>query len=446
MNEIENRIIKLIDDNKEAILAFGNDIYNHAELGYKEFRTSEKFVEFLKSLNITVQTDLAITGAKGYINQQKKDNISLALIGELDALRIPRQSHANQETQAAHCCGHHAQLTGVIGAALALSDPEVAEVLDGQVVFFAVPAEEYGEIEFKNTLIEEGKIKYGGGKCELIRIGAFDDIDLSLAHHSVPGVDKVTIGGKTSNGFVSKVIRYKGKAAHAAGAPDEGINALSAATLGLEALALNRDTFKDEDCIRVHPILTKGGNIVNVVPDEAVVETLVRGRSLEAFTDASNKTDRAFKAGALAFGAGIRIETMPGNLPALKQTVPDEVKDIIRELLPDKTVAEMPDSVHGAVSSDLGDLEHLQPVVSFLTGGIGGGLHQADFEIIDEEEAYITTAKIFALSAYRLLRNGAAAAKKLVDDYQPRFKNKEEYIEFVEQFNKVEENDIYQQL
>lgn len=231
MNEIEKRIVKLIDDNRDEIIAFGNDIYCHAELGYKEFRTSEKFTEFLKKLNIETKTDLAITGVKGYINKEKKDNISLALLGELDALRIPSQSHANPETQAAHCCGHHAQLTGVIGSAIALSDPQVAKELEGQVVFFAVPAEEYGEIEFKNTLIEKGKIKYGGGKCELIRIGAFDDIDLSLAHHSTAGVDKVTIGGvggTTSNGFVSKVIRYKGRASHAAGAPNEGINALAA--------------------------------------------------------------------------------------------------------------------------------------------------------------------------------------------------------------------------
>ena len=54
------------------------------------------------------------------------------------------------------------------------------------MVFFATPAEEYGEIEFKNQLREQGKIRYGGGKCELIRTGAFDDIDLCLAHHIQP--------------------------------------------------------------------------------------------------------------------------------------------------------------------------------------------------------------------------------------------------------------------
>ena len=160
----EQRILKIIDDNRETIVEFARDIYDHAELGYKEFRTSKKFVDFMKSLQLPVQTDLAITGAKAYLNKEKAGNASLALIGELDALRIPQHAHANQETQAAHCCGHHAQLAGVIGAALALTDAEVAQKLDGQVIFFATPAEEYGEIEFKNQLIDDGKIAYGGGK------------------------------------------------------------------------------------------------------------------------------------------------------------------------------------------------------------------------------------------------------------------------------------------
>ena len=109
----EQRILKIIDDNRETIVEFARDIYDHAELGYKEFRTSKKFVDFMKSLQLPVQTDLAITGAKAYLNKEKAGNASLALIGELDALRIPQHAHANQETQAAHCCGHHAQLAGV---------------------------------------------------------------------------------------------------------------------------------------------------------------------------------------------------------------------------------------------------------------------------------------------------------------------------------------------
>lgn len=433
----EQRILKIIDDNRETIVEFARDIYDHAELGYKEFRTSKKFVDFMKSLQLPVQTDLAITGAKAYLNKEKAGNASLALIGELDALRIPQHAHANQETQAAHCCGHHAQLAGVIGAALALTDAEVAQKLDGQVIFFATPAEEYGEIEFKNQLIADGKIAYGGGKCELIRIGAFDDVDVALAHHI--SLEGIRLGSNSGNGFVSKVIRIKGKAAHAAGCPEKGVNALSAASLGLQALALNRETFRDEDCVRVHPILTKGGDLVNVVPNEAVLETLVRGKTLEAFADASVKTDRSFKAGALAVGAGYRIETMPGYLPSLWQPAPEEMADAVKALAGEKTVYEVRPEEHSGGSTDVGDVQHLIPVITFNTGGAVGGLHQVDFDIVDEEEAYVLTAKIFALSAYRMLKDGAEVTKRTKQEYHPRFADKQEYIAFMDSFNKVEE-------
>lgn len=438
MDAVEERILKIIDDHHDEIIDFARDIYTHAELGYKEFNTSRKFAEFSRKLGLEVQDGLAITGAKAYLNQDKKENISLALIGELDALRIPNHKYANPETQAAHCCGHHAQLTGIIGAAIALSDPEVAKQLDGQVVFFAVPAEEYGEIEFKNKLKEEGKIKYGGGKCELIRIGAFDDIDLSIAHHSGNG-DKISFSHRASNGFVSKVIRYHGRASHAAGSPEKGINALNAASLGLSALAYHRETFRDSDHVRIHPIITKGGDLVNVVPEEVVVETLVRASNNEAIQDASGKTDRAFFAGGAALGATVEIETMPGYLPRIPQGRNEELVDAARTAAGDKyEVVDLDDGNSvGFGSSDVGDLQHVQPVFSFNTGGVAGKLHGSDFEIVDEELAYIMAAKVFALGAYRFLKDNAAEAKRVVSEYKPKY-TKEEYVEFMDSLIKTE--------
>ena len=164
LDKTEQKIVDIIDAHRNKIIAFAKDIYTHAELGYKEYRTAEKFASFMKNLGLETKEGLAVTGVKAYLNEEEKTNVSLALIGELDALRIPEHKYANPETQGAHCCGHHAQLAGVIGAALALTNEDVKKELDGQVVFFAVPAEEYGEIEFKNSLTARGKIRYGGGK------------------------------------------------------------------------------------------------------------------------------------------------------------------------------------------------------------------------------------------------------------------------------------------
>ncbi len=434
MDEIEKRIIRIIDSRKKQIIEFGRDIYLNAELGYKEHQTAEKFAAFLKNLQLEVKEGLAITGVKGYLTGKYHD-ITISLVAELDALRIPDHPYANQATGAAHCCGHHAQLAGVIGAAIALADEQVAGHLEGNIVFFAVPAEEYGEIEFKNRLKADGKILYGGGKSELIRIGAFDDIDLSVAHHL--NSSGIQVGNGTSNGFVSKVIRYIGREAHAAAQPELGINALNAASIGLSALAYQRETFRDEDSVRVHPIVTKGGNLVNVIPNEVVLETLVRAKTIKAILDADEKTDRSFKAGAVAMGAQIEIDTMPGYLPRPAYPAPALLMEAAQQAAPEANVKAADTSLHQAGSTDVGDLQHLMPVLEFNTSGFSGALHSKDFCIIDEEEAYITTAKIFALTAYKLLKNRGEAAKKIVEDYQPAF-TKSQYLQYMNKLIKQE--------
>ena len=162
MDAMEQRILQVIDAHAEEIKAFGRDIFHHAELGYKEHRTAGKFAEALRRLGIQPQEGLAITGVKGELPGTRDQKVRVAVMGELDALPISNASHTNPETGAAHCCGHHAQLTGVLGAAIALSDPEVKANLDGVPVFMAVPAEECVDLEFKEKLAQEGKIRYFG--------------------------------------------------------------------------------------------------------------------------------------------------------------------------------------------------------------------------------------------------------------------------------------------
>lgn len=247
--------------------------------------------------------------------------------------------------------------------------------------------------------------------------------------------------GSGGTGFVSKTIRYKGKAAHAAGSPHLGINALNAASLGLSALAYQRETFQDPDHVRIHPIITKGGDLVNVIPEEVVIETLVRASNFEAILDAAAKTDRAFFAGGAAVGATVEIETMPGYLPSLlSEDTNPELLEAAKIAADGKYQVEIvgddPRQVRGG-STDVGDVQHIQPVLCFNTGGAEGGAHSSNFEITDEELAYIVTAKIFALGAYRLLKDSAQAAKKVVEEYKPVF-TKEKYVEFMNSLIKTE--------
>ncbi len=102
---------------------------------------------------------------------------------------------------------------------------------------FAVPAEEYVELAYRNKLIEQGKISYIGGKPELISLGEFDDIDMAMQIHLTSVKPERDTGfiemSTTTNGFIGKLINYKGKASHAAAAPHLGVNALNAAMMGI---------------------------------------------------------------------------------------------------------------------------------------------------------------------------------------------------------------------
>ncbi len=440
MDNTELKIIDIIDKNRDRILEFARDIYSHPELGYKEQRTASKVLEIFEESCEKIEKNLAITGVKGYLKKDESE-INVALLGELDAVVSPNHPLADKQTGACHACGHHAQLAGIIGAAIALSDADIKEALEGNVTFFAVPAEEYGEIEYKLGLKEKGLIKYGGGKSELIRIGAFKDVDVAVVHHTTVDPVEVAIGGTSSNGFVSKLIRYTGKDTHAAATPHLGINALNAASLGLSALAYHRETFQDSDSVRIHPIITKGGSLVNVVPGETVVETLVRAKTVEAITDASKKTDRSFAAGAYALGAKIKIETSPGYLPVIPIPGNESMFEIAKELLPDKNVKVIDPSSHMTASTDVGDLTHVLPVLQFSTGGATGNMHSEKFQVYDEEIAYITTAKIMALTAYRLLKDNGKEAGKIKAEFKPKF-SIEEYLEYMDRFENIYERNF----
>ena len=141
---------------------------------------------------------------------------------------------------------------------------------------------------------------------------------------------------------------------------------------------------------------------------------------------------------------------MPGYLPTLPEKANPQVLEAAKLAAGNQyPVQETDTSRHSGGSTDLGDLEHLQPVLLFNTGGMVDRLHSEKFDIVDEELAYIVTAKIFALSAYNLLKNGAVEAKKVIEEYHPIF-TKKEYLAYMEKFinnevfqpDKCEKNEV----
>ncbi len=241
-------------------------------------------------------------------------------------------------------------------------------------------------------------------------------------------VKKLALRG-TNNGLVAKRIQFIGKSAHAGGAPHRGINALNAAMLALSAIHAQRETFRDEDTIRVHPIITKGGDVVNAVPADVRMETFVRGKTVEAILDANIKVDRALRAGAMAVGAKVKITTLPGYLPLVENLdmqalYKTEALSLVGE---DGFGYEG----HSTGSTDMGDVEHIMPAIHPYSGGATGTGHGNDYLIADYQVAVLNPAKAMAMLVVDLLADGAVKAKEVLAKSKPKM-TRQQYLDFMD--------------
>ncbi len=404
---MKNRVYGAIDAHRDDIIRIGETVLRHPELGYKEHKTSALVKCELEKLGIPYTDGIAITAVKGVVGKPDA-KVNICIIGELDAVKCYGHPHADPETGAAHACGHNAQIASMLGAAYGLVESGVLEELDGRVTFFAVPAEEFVELEFRQQLKADGKIEFLAGKQELIHLGAFDDVDIAMMVHSQAGETTPELFLNSSSlGFTAKQITFHGKAAHGS-APFEGVNALNAAMLALMGIHANRETFRDSDKVRIHPIITNGGDLVNIVPAKTAIETYVRGARAEAIVDACRKVDAAVNAGAMAVGATCEIVDTVGYLPlrhdkALLEIFADNARELIGE-------GRIHYNIDMTGSTDMGDLSEKLPAIHPMMGGFAGQAHGIDFEIVDPEAAYILPAKLMAATVVDLLADGAEKA------------------------------------
>jgi len=425
--DLKRRVLKAIDEKSAEITAIGDAIWKQPELGYKEFKTAELVESKYAEMGWEHRKGIAITGSKAYL-KKPGPRPSVGLIGELDSVRCPEHPESDPVTGAVHACGHNAQIAAMLGAGFGLSLSGAVDELDGNVVMVAVPAEEYLEIDYRNSLREKGRLEFLGGKQEFIHLGELQDVDISIGTHSGGDLgDRLGVGG-SNNGFVGKLVRYVGLEAHAGAAPHKGINALNAAMLGIMGVHAQRETFKEEDTIRVHPIITKGGEIVNNVPADVRIESYVRGSNVDAIIDANAKVNRALRAGAMAVGAEVEINDIPGYMPYSHHPGLD---DILREncaaLVGEDRIEERG---HNTGSTDMGDISCVMPTSSIGMGGVTGTGHGRTYEIVDKELEYITPAKVLALACIDLLYDGASKAKEVIGSFEPAIPPGE-YTEFM---------------
>ncbi|RGB28334.1 hypothetical protein C1646_767943 [Rhizophagus diaphanus] len=270
VKEYANTIIKAIDNKSEDLRTISLQIHENPELSYKETFAHNLLVNYLKD--------------QGFKVTPSAYNIETAFIAEFSSKGGEgRIVSFNSEYDAlpgiGHACGHNLIAISGVAAAIALKAVFEKHEIPGKVKLFGTPAEEKGD-----------------GKIDLIKAGAYDDVDVSLMVHPSPYEGSFFSYYALENWD----IEYFGRNAHAAGIPWEGINALDAMVLAYNNIGLLRQQILPTD--RIHGIITNGGKAPNVIPDYTSAEFIIRGKTLENLRALKPRVQKCFEAAATATG------------------------------------------------------------------------------------------------------------------------------------------------
>ena len=421
----------LIEKRKELILNAEHDLWKIPEAGYKEYKTDAYMKAAFRELGYEITEAEGITGFFTVVDTGKVGPTVLVL-AELDALYCADHPDCDKQTKAVHACGHHAQCAAILGLAAALKEEGSLEGLSGRIKLCVVPAEEGIDIEYRMGLIKKGVISFASGKQEFLSRGYFDDVNMAFMVHTTSSLapDKLFCKGKGWNGVIRKKIVIKGKAAHAGANPWDGLNALNAATLAIQAVNNLRETFKESDYVRFHPIITKGGDAVNAVPAEVVMQSYVRAASTAALVNANARINRAISAAVAANGCAVHISDIAGSEPFTEDSKLSELCFRVFAEIGGEDCYKDESDVWDSSSTDMGDVSVNFPAIHPYVSGAAGVVHGKDYYIADPVKACVNAAVLELALINELLKNGAEKAMEVKAAYKPVFKSVRDYVAF----------------
>ena len=205
-NELKKLLCEAVDSVKDQTKAFADDVAAHAELGFFETRTSDKLAAALEGLGLDVTRGLARTGLRADM-AGGAEGPKVAVIGELDGIVCRQHPLAVEDTGASHACGHNLQISAVYAMAAALAKTGLMKELAGSVAFLGLPAEEFIEVGRRTEMREKGELVYYGGKQEFVRLGVFDDIDMSIVYRD--GVQEIHVCGENVTPYLREAHMSK---------------------------------------------------------------------------------------------------------------------------------------------------------------------------------------------------------------------------------------------
>ncbi|MFJ5152248.1 M20 family metallopeptidase [Streptomyces sp. NPDC088353] len=341
--ELKERCRDTVTRAQDQVLALSHSLHAEPELAYEEHRSARKIADLVEGAGFAVergvcglQTAFTATAGSG--------DLAIGICAEYDAL--PGIGHA---------CGHNVNGAAAVTAALALAS--VADDIGVTVKLLGTPAEEYG-----------------GGKADMLREGAFDDVAAAMMAHAAP-TDAI---GMTSLAISSWKVAYTGRTAHAAAMPHRGVNAADAMMIAQVAISAYRQQMTPGAV--VSGIVTSGGEAPNVIPGRTTADYDCRAETIEELRELQARVRACFEAGALATGAELALETVGNDYADLRQDL--DMCALYREAAGDlgRTVPPRDPRLRGG-STDMGNVSQTVPSIHPMIGYDCGDaiMHNPDF-------------------------------------------------------------------
>lgn len=452
---MSNNIVEWLEKNQKKFIKISDEIWNYAELGLFEVKSSKLLADTLEDAGFTVEMGVADMPTAFVAGYGTEDPI-IAILGEFDAL--PGLSQATEPIKIplkkgapGHGCGHNLFGAACLAACLAVKEAIESGEVTGTIRFYGTPAEENAD-----------------GKGWMINAGVFDDVDISLTWHPW---DVNFVIANNFQAMYNVIFRFKGQTAHAAGDPFNGRSALDAVELmNVGCNYLREHMIPDA---RIHYVITKGGQAPNIVPDDAEVWYYVRAPTLKDVKALYPRVLKVAEGAALMTETEVDVILLGGSANLLpNETLEDllhkkmevvgpsqyteeelEFARQIRKTFPknffDNTLATLPQDARPFFeqfrdkefcdvicpifgrgitlggSTDVGDVSWVTPLAQFATtcGTIGTPGHSwqavAQNGMSIGHKGMINAAKILSLAAIELLQN-----PELVEKARKEFKEK----------------------
>ena len=309
------KLIQQVEAQAEMTSSLSDQIWDWAEVGYQEEKSSGLLQQTLKVEGFDVTAGVAGIPT-AFVAEYGTGGPVIALLAEFDALPgVNQDASPERQTRrgklAGHACGHNLFGAGSVSAAIAVKKWLEETGTPGRVRVYGTPAEEGGS-----------------GKVYMVRAGLFDDVDIALHWH--PG-DGNSAAARTTLANRSAKFRFHGLSAHAAGAPEKGRSALD----GVEAFNMMVNMMHEHipQDARIHYVITSGGSAPNVVPDFAEVFYYVRHPSADGVEAIWPRLEAAAKGAAMGTGTTVDWEVIHGNNPLLvNETLARMMDEKLREV------------------------------------------------------------------------------------------------------------------